>query len=52
MERLGLNSALIRLQGVNGPGEEAGQKITSVTNVGKASNEVCMRKGLQEPWLC
>lgn len=46
MERLSLSSILIRLQGVNGSGEEAGRKITSVTNVGKASTGVYMRMGL------
>jgi len=46
MERLSLSSNLIRLQGVKGTGEEAGRKITSVTNVGKASTGVGMRLGL------
>lgn len=46
MERLGLSSTLIRLKGVNRPGEEAGRKITSVTNMGKPSIRICMRKGL------
>lgn len=48
-ESLGLSSTLIRLQGVNRPGEEAGIKIRSVTTVGKASTGVPMRMGLQEP---
>lgn len=52
MESLRLSSTLIRLQGVNRPGEEAGIKIRSVTKVGKVSTDVPMRMVLQEPWLC
>lgn len=52
MESLRLSSTLIRLQGMNRPGEEAGIKIRSITNVGKASTGVPVTMGLLEPWLC
>lgn len=46
MERVDLSSTVIRLKGVNRPGEEAGRKITGVTNMGKPSIRICMRMGL------